>query len=84
MHDRQTVEEADDVGEVHVVVDDDLAVVLDERERDEQLQVRRGHVLRRPDRLPDREHVLVHQLCTPPTAPATHTNSPSIYGHGTG
>ena len=59
----QTVKEANDVGEVHVVVDDDLAVELDQCERYEEDQVRRAHVLCRPDHLPDREHVLVDHLC---------------------
>ena len=58
-----TVEEFDDVGEVHVIVDDDFAVKLDERQRDEEHEVRRAHVLRHPDRLPHPKHVLVHQLC---------------------
>ena len=34
------VEELDDVGEVHVVVEDDVAVVLDQRQCDEEHKVR--------------------------------------------
>jgi len=58
-----TIKEANDVGEVHVIVDDDLAVELDESECYEEDQVRRAHVLSGPDRLPDREHIVIHQLC---------------------
>ena len=61
---RRTVEELDDVGEVHVVVDDDVAVELHERQRHEQDEVRRADAGRSPHRLPHAEHVLVHQLCT--------------------
>ena len=57
-----TVEEADDVGKVHLVVDDDLAVVLDQREGDEEDKVGGAYAARRPDRLPDAEHILIHQL----------------------
>ena len=57
-----TVEELDDVGEVHVVVDDDVTVVLDQRECDEEHKVGGAYVLRRPDELPHAEHVVVLQL----------------------
>ena len=60
----RTVEEFDDVGEVHVVIDDDLAVVFDEGEGDEQHKVGRADVSRHPDRLPHGEHIIVEQLCT--------------------
>ena len=58
-----TVEEADDVGEIHVVVDDDFAVKLDKCERYKQHQLRRADVPCRPDRLPHGKHVIIHQLC---------------------
>jgi len=59
----RTIKEANDVGEVHVIVDDDLAVELDECECYEEHQMRRAHVLSRPNRLPHREHIVIHQLC---------------------
>ena len=47
-----TVEELDDIGEVHGVGEDDVAVGLEQRQRDEQHHVLRRHVPRRPDQLP--------------------------------
>lgn len=57
-----TVEEFDDVGEVHVVLQDDVPVELHQGQRDEEHEVTGRGVLRRPDRLPHREHVIIHQL----------------------
>lgn len=57
-----TVEELDDVGEVHVVVADDLAVGLHQGQGDEQDKVLRRDVPGRPDHLPHSKHVLVGQL----------------------
>lgn len=54
-----TVEEADDIGEVHVVVDDNLAVIFDQCEGDEQDKAARAGMLSAPDRLPDSEHIAV-------------------------
>ena len=57
-----TIEELDDVGKVHVVVDDDVPVGLDQGESDEQVEVRRADVLGRPDRFPHVEDVFVLEL----------------------
>ena len=57
-----TVKELDDICEVHVIIDDDLSVILDERESDEENEVRRADVLSNPDALPHQKHVLVQQL----------------------
>ena len=57
-----TIEELDDVSEVHVVLQDDVPVDLHQRQSNEEDKVTRGSILSRPDGFPDREHVLVHQL----------------------
>ena len=73
-----TVKEANNVGEIHVVVDDDFTVVLDESECYEQDQVRWAHVLSDPDRLPHRKYIFIYQLCRQPNKlaikiPPTHS-----------
>ena len=57
-----TVEKLDDVGEVHVVLQDDVPVDLHQRQDDEEDKVTRGDTLGGPDGFPDCEHVIVHQL----------------------
>lgn len=52
-----TVEELDDVGEVHGVGEDDVAVGLQQRQRQEQHHVLRRYVTRRPYQLPGGEHL---------------------------
>ena len=47
---RHLVEELDDVGEVHVAVEDDVAIALDQAECDEQEELGRGNLGRREDR----------------------------------
>ena len=56
------VEELDDVGEVHVAVEDDVAVALDEAEGNEKEELLRGHLLRGPDRLPDSVDVVIGEF----------------------
>ena len=63
-----TVKELDDVGEVHVVVQDDVSVELHEGQCQEEHKVAGADVLRRPDCLPHREHVRVQQLCNDTTS----------------
>lgn len=59
---RLTVEELDDVSEVHVVVDDDLTVNCYQRQGKKEDKVPRGNPGRHPDHLPDGKHVLVQEL----------------------
>ena len=47
-----TIEELDDVGEVHIVVQDDVPVILHQGQGDEQHKVTGAHVFGRPDHLP--------------------------------
>ncbi len=70
---RLTVEELDDVGEVHVVLQDDVAVQLHQRQRDEQHEVLRGGEPRGPDGLPQREHVVIHHFWNNSTQSPTST-----------
>lgn len=58
-----TVEELDDVSEVHVVVDDDLTINCDQSQGKKEDKVPRGNPGRNPDHLPDGEHVLIQELC---------------------
>lgn len=57
-----TIEELNDVCEVHVVLQDDVPVHLHQRQGDEEDKVTRGDVLGCPDGFPDCEHVIIHQL----------------------
>lgn len=57
-----TVEELDDVSEVHVVLQDDVPVDLHQRQGNEEDKVTRRDTLGRPDGFPDCKHVIVHQL----------------------
>lgn len=57
-----TIEELNDVGEVHVVLQDDVSVHLHQRQGDEEDKVTRGDMLGCPDGFPDCEHVIIHQL----------------------
>lgn len=52
-----TIEELDDVSEVHCVGQYHVAVGLEQRQRNEQHHVLRRHVPSRPDQLPRREHL---------------------------
>lgn len=58
-----TVEELDDVSEVHVVVHDDLTVNCNQSQGKKEDKVAGGNPGRHPDHLPDGEHVLVQELC---------------------
>lgn len=58
-----TIEELDDVCEVHVVLQDDISVDLYQCQRDEQDIVGRGHMLSGPNSLPHGEDVVIDQLC---------------------
>ena len=55
-----TIEELDDVCEVHVVLQNDVSVDLHQREGDEQPKMAGGDVLGSPDGLPHREHIIVN------------------------
>lgn len=59
-----TIEELDDVSEVHVVVDDDLTVNCNQSQGKKEDKVPWGNSGRHPDHLPDGEHILVQELCT--------------------
>lgn len=59
-----TVEELDDVSEVHVVVHDDLAINRDQGQGQEEDKVLWGDPGSHPDHLPHRKHILVQELCT--------------------
>ena len=63
-----TIKELDDVGEVHVVVQDDVPVVLHQGQGQEEHKVAGADVLGCPDRLPHAEHVWVQQLCNHTTS----------------
>ena len=56
------VEELDDVREVHVAVEDDVAVGLDQAKRDEEEELGRRDFFRRPYRLPHPVDVVVAEL----------------------
>lgn len=57
-----TVEELNDVGEVHVVLQDDVPVDLHQCQGDEEDKVTRGGIPGCPDGLPDCKHIIIHQL----------------------
>lgn len=57
-----TVEKLNDVGEVHVVLQNDVPVDLHQCQCDEEDKVAGGGVLRCPDGLPYRKHIVIHQL----------------------
>ena len=59
---RHLVEELDDVCKVHVSVHDDVSVVLDERQRHEQVKMVGDDVRRRPNCFPDEEDLAVGEL----------------------
>ena len=56
------VEELDDVGEVHVAVEDDVSVVLDEGQGHEQEEVARDDEPGGPDGLPDQVDITIGKL----------------------
>ena len=56
------VEKLDDVREVHVAVEDDVAVGLDQAKRDEEEELGRRDFFRRPYRLPHPVDVVVAEL----------------------
>jgi len=55
-----TVEELDDVGKVHAVINDNLSVILDERKSYKQNEMRRADVPCHPYRLPDHEDIVIN------------------------
>lgn len=57
-----TIEELDDLSEVHVVLQDDVAVMLHECQGDEENKVAGGDGPGCPDGLPCREHVVIHHF----------------------
>lgn len=67
-HARVTVEELDDVGEVHVVLQDDVPVDFHQRQGDEEDKVTGRDALGRPDGFPHGKHVVVHELWKTPGA----------------
>lgn len=58
-----TVEELDDVSEVHVIVDDDFTVNCNQSQGKKEDKVPRGNPGCHPYYLPDGKHVLVQELC---------------------
>ena len=58
-----TVEEFDDIGEIHGIGQNDVAIVLDKCEGHEQDEMWRSDRTGRPNCLPNGEHVIVHQFC---------------------
>ena len=56
------VEKLDDVGEVHVPVENDVPVVLDEGEGDEEKEVTGDDKARSPNRLPDQVDITIGKL----------------------
>lgn len=58
-----TIKELDDVRKVHVILQDDVSVSLDQRKSNEEHKVFGGRVLGRPDGFPQGEHIVVHHLC---------------------
>lgn len=57
-----TIEEFNDVSEVHVVLQDDVPVDLHQSQGNEEDKVTRGDILSCPDGFPDCKHILIHQL----------------------
>lgn len=57
-----TVEELNDVSEVHVVLQDDVPVDLHQRQGDEEDEVTGRDTLGSPDGFPDCKHIIIHQL----------------------
>lgn len=57
-----TVEELNDVSEVHVVLQDDVPVDLHQRQGDEEDEVTGRDTLGSPDGFPDCKHIVIHQL----------------------
>ena len=60
---RFTVEEFDDIGEIHGIGQNNVAIVLDKCEGHEQDEMWRSDRTSRPNCLPNGEHVIVHQFC---------------------
>lgn len=57
-----TIEELDDVREVHVVLQDDVPVDFHQRQGDEEDKVTGRDALGCPDGFPDGKHIVVHEL----------------------
>lgn len=57
-----TVEELDDVCEVHVVLQDDVPVDFHQRQGNEEDKVTGRDALGCPDGFPDGKHIVVHEL----------------------
>lgn len=58
----RTIEELDDIGEVHAVRENDVAIGLQQGKGQEEYEVAGGDVLGRPDHLPRGEDVVVDEL----------------------
>lgn len=61
---RHLIEELEYIREVHVVVENNLAVEFNESKSDKQNEMRRTHMFRRPYHLPHIKRTLVSQLWT--------------------
>lgn len=57
-----TIEELNDISEVHVVLQDDVPVDLHQCQGNKEDKVTRGDILGGPYGFPDCKHVLIHQL----------------------
>lgn len=57
-----TIEELNDVSEVHVVLQDDVPVDLHQRQSNKEDEVIRRDILGCPDGFPDCKNVIIHQL----------------------
>lgn len=58
-----TIEELNDVSEVHVILQDDVPVHLHQCQCNEEHEVTGRDMLCCPDGFPDCKHVIIHQLC---------------------
>lgn len=57
-----TVEKLNDVGEVHVVLQNDVPVDLHQCQSDEEDKMSGGGIRGRPDGLPHGEHIIIQHL----------------------
>lgn len=58
-----TIEELNDVSEVHVVLQDDVPVELHKCQGNEEDKVTRRDTLGCPDGFPDCKYIIIHKLC---------------------
>ena len=63
-----TIEKFDNVCKVHVIVEYDVSVILHQRQSDEENEMWGADVTSRPDRLPNRKHVVIQKLCQKSTS----------------